>query len=93
MTKTNIIKKYRNEPGCWYLDVLCTDNTWVSGNIMKPFEKGFGGFHTYDECQDLLGKFTDLDVFKENDVKEVVLFYSPYYAFENIEISREVFQR
>lgn len=63
---------------CYYIDVFGLDKegneTWQSGNVMRPKEYNYGGFYyTYHEAKYIFNHFEDIAVF-DNGFKPLKVF-------------------
>jgi len=58
MTKKQLIEKFGKENNLWYIDVEGVDQNglevWLSGNVLRQSEFGFGGFYDYETCNTMI---------------------------------------
>lgn len=61
VSKKYYILKYGKKDNLWYVDVRGLDETgyevWLSGNSLEQEQFGFGGFHTYKQCKQIVDNF------------------------------------
>ena len=55
------IKHYGNQTNLWYIDIEGVDQkgrtVWLSGNVLNKDDFGFGGFHDYYTCKEIVDNF------------------------------------
>lgn len=99
-TLYELISQHGHEKNVWYIDVKGRDQNgricWLSGNVMDQGQCGYGGFYTYNKCQQIIDKFegvvkyetTDLELGSEDDIasftpEEVYIGYAPLSIYED----------
>ena len=75
MKPTKLIEKYGKDKRYWYVDVLGMTldgkrSHYMSGNIMPQNKCGYGGFHSYKECLDILENFAKKVHYSIKDIVE-----------------------
>jgi len=58
---STLINRHGDEDDVWYIDVRGVDQdgrtVWIGGNVLDQDECGYGGFHNYQTCKQIVDDF------------------------------------